>query len=174
MFAEWDSFYLLVGSASGGLIGLLFVVATLSAGRDGSLLSQANRTYITPVVFHFAVVFYVSGIAFVPGLHPVAAGLLIAGAALAGLVYCGIVSLRLARGLVPTPPHWTDLHFYGLLPAVAYVCLVVSAAVVAGASEAGATGIAGSALALLLIGVRNAWDLVTFLVQNPPPQKEGS
>jgi len=34
MFQHWDSYYLLLGSAAGALIGLLFVVATLSAGRE--------------------------------------------------------------------------------------------------------------------------------------------
>jgi hypothetical protein len=32
-FAEWDSFYVIVGSAAGALIGLQFVVLTLIAER---------------------------------------------------------------------------------------------------------------------------------------------
>jgi hypothetical protein len=56
MFLHWDSFYMLIGSAAGALIGWLFVVATLTVGREQSSVSRGMKVYMTPTVFHFAVV----------------------------------------------------------------------------------------------------------------------
>ena len=66
MFQHWDSYYLLLGSAAGALIGLLFVVATLSAGREVSTVTRGTKTYLTPTVFHFAMVMAVSALATAP------------------------------------------------------------------------------------------------------------
>ncbi len=43
MFEHWDSYYILVGSASGALIGLLFVVATLQSGRDPEASARGRQ-----------------------------------------------------------------------------------------------------------------------------------
>ena len=34
MFEGWENFFLIVGPSAGALIGLMFVVVTLSQGRD--------------------------------------------------------------------------------------------------------------------------------------------
>ena len=36
MFQGWDNYFFMLGSAGAGLIGLLFVVVTLTAGIDRS------------------------------------------------------------------------------------------------------------------------------------------
>jgi len=41
-FAEWDSFYVIVGSAAGALIGLQFVVLTLVAERAPLRAAEAG------------------------------------------------------------------------------------------------------------------------------------
>jgi len=40
MFHDWENYYLLIGSAAGALIGLMFVVTTLTAGLDASRVSK--------------------------------------------------------------------------------------------------------------------------------------
>jgi hypothetical protein len=40
--AEWDSFYIVVGPAAGALIGLQFVVMTLSAERPPLRAAEAG------------------------------------------------------------------------------------------------------------------------------------
>jgi len=87
MFHDWDNFYLIVGSAAGALIGLMFVVATLTTGRDPDLVSRGGPVYVTPIVFHFAVVLVVSVMSAVPGLPPSATGVFLALAAAAGFLY---------------------------------------------------------------------------------------
>jgi formate/nitrite transporter FocA (FNT family) len=62
MFHDWENYYLLIGAAAGALIGLVFVVTTLTAGLDASRVSRGAKVYITPIVFHFSVVLIVSAI----------------------------------------------------------------------------------------------------------------
>ena len=64
----WDNFYYLIGSAAGGLIGLMFVVVTLTAGRDRSTMLRAADLYLTPTVVHFAVVLTTSAVALIPDI----------------------------------------------------------------------------------------------------------
>ncbi len=54
MFAGWETYYQMTGEAAATLTGLLFIVATLSAARPSSGLSQGLRLFTTPTVFHLA------------------------------------------------------------------------------------------------------------------------
>ncbi len=163
MFHGWDSFYLMIGSAAAGLIGLLFVVATLTTGRDHSAAMRGASLYMSPTVFHFAVVLVISAATQVPGLGRAQAGMIIGAAALAGLIYAASVALRLRRPHNQSPAHWTDLWCYGVYPTAIYLCLAVGAAGALEAASWAADSVAITLLALLLLGIRNAWDLVTWL-----------
>ena len=103
MFHGWDSFYLLIGGASGALIGLLFVVETLTAGYEREEALAGASVYVTPILFHFASVLVVSAIALTPGLQAAAAAVLVGFCALAGLAYSVHVSVRLRLGRAPQP-----------------------------------------------------------------------
>src|SRR5207237_7414102 len=59
-FAQWDSFYLIIGGAAGALIGLQFVVLTLIADRSRRVSPAAGRAFSTPTVLHFSVVLFLS------------------------------------------------------------------------------------------------------------------
>jgi hypothetical protein len=168
MFDHWDSFYLLIGSAAGALIGLLFVVATLTAGRERSSVSRANKVYMTPTVFHFAVVLAVSALATAPGLTATMAGLILAACALTGFLYSSWITVQLRKRKL-VGQHWTDFWWYGAAPMATYLGLGAAAATVWMAPSGAPFGAAVVLLALLLLGVRNAWDLVTWLA---PRRKE--
>src|SRR5215469_17759991 len=51
--AAWDSFYVIVGSAAGALIGLQFVVVTLIAQRPIRASPEGSAAFGTPTVVHF-------------------------------------------------------------------------------------------------------------------------
>ena len=163
MFHGWDSFYLMIGSAAAGLIGLLFVVATLTAGRDHTSAMRGASLYMSPTVFHFAVVLVISAATQAPGLARTTAGMIIGVAALAGFIYGVSVTLRLRRPNTQSPPHWTDLWCYGVYPTAIYLGLGVGAAGAGTEASWAADSVAITLLALLLLGIRNAWDLVTWL-----------
>jgi hypothetical protein len=95
MFEAWDNVFVLTGTASGGLIGLLFVVVTLTSARvDRDRALRASGVYMTPNLVHFAVVLVASALVLAP-LSPRLMALVLAGAALAGLGN----AVRTSRGL---------------------------------------------------------------------------
>jgi hypothetical protein len=168
MFDAWDNFYLLIGSAAAALIGLLFVVATLTSNLEQSEVLRGARIYMTPTVFHFAVVLILSGMALAPHMPPPADGTITAVLALAGLAYGATVAVRIHTGESPAPAHWSDVWFYGAAPSVIYLALGATAAALFTAVEAGPYTLAAVLLALLLVSIRNAWDLVTYLAPLKP------
>ena len=164
MFSDWENFYLIVGSGGGALIGVMFVVATLTAGLEESRASRGAVIYITPIVFHFAIVLVVSAIAVTPGLPVEAVGVLIAICALLGLSYAAVTVVRVFSIKVDDAPDWEDKIFYGITPVIAYVLLACATAAIWIVPMSAALFIGAVMLFLLLIGIRNAWDLATFLV----------
>jgi hypothetical protein len=162
MFAHWDSYYLLIGTAAGALIGLLFVVATLNGGREVSAVTRATKTYLTPTVFHFAVVVTVSALATAPELPTFFAGLALGACALAGLLYSIWVCVRLSQNKLEGQ-HWSDFWYFGAAPVVTYLALGAAAAAVWMAPATVPYDTAFLLLVLMLLGIRNAWDLVTWL-----------
>ena len=159
---EWETFYFMVGSSSAGLIGLLFVVVTLSAQSDSAKAEVASRTFVTPTVFHFGVVLLISTVAVMPDVPVSAMALAIAVIAVTGVALAGAIITRMVRGAVSVT-HWSDYVFYGVLPGLAYLCLLTSAGSLWRGAGAALHGIALGALALLFIGIRDAWDLAIWL-----------
>jgi len=64
--AAWDSFYVIVGSAAGALIGLQFVVMTLVAARPSLRVAEAGAAFATPTVIHFGSALLLSALLRVP------------------------------------------------------------------------------------------------------------
>src|ERR1044072_714472 len=63
---EWGSFYVIVGSSAGALIGLQFVVLRLISERTQIGAADASSAFATPSVVHFAVVLLVSAVLSAP------------------------------------------------------------------------------------------------------------
>jgi hypothetical protein len=160
MFERWHDFYLLVGSAAGALIGLLFVVATLTAGFSPERGRRGVAFFMTPTLFHLGVILALSAMAMAPDLDGRATGGLVAASALAGAAFCvyAIAGIRSAG----QADHWSDVWCYGAAPLAAYAALGVIAAAFWMGSVA-APALAAVLMALLAIAIRNAWDLVTWM-----------
>jgi hypothetical protein len=106
----------------------------------------------------------------VPEIPPVLVGAILAACAAFGMVYAVATVFRLHNLRHDTAwklpaPDLSDLLFYGYLPLLAYAGLGVSAWFTWTDPEVGAYVIAMQLLAILLIGIRNAWDLATTLAQ---------
>src|SRR4051795_11135404 len=99
----WESFYLLVGGAAGALIGLLFVVITLTAELDAKRAAIGSKVYVTPIVFHFATAFLVSAAALMPNPGAHIEAVFMGAPAVFGIGYSLLTVSRLAVGL-PNPP----------------------------------------------------------------------
>ena len=71
-------------------------------------------------------------------------------------------------------PHWSDFWCYGAAPVVIYLGLVAAASGLA-ARTAWAPFVAAALLLFqLLLGIRNAWDLVTFIAPRAGALATGS
>src|SRR5438270_3361348 len=64
--AEWDSFYVIVGSSAGALIGLQFVVLTLLAEKPSPRMAEAGAAFSTPTIIHFSAALLLSALVRVP------------------------------------------------------------------------------------------------------------
>ena len=164
MFTGWDDFYLLAGSAAAVLIGLIFVVVTLMSDRPRSSVLAGSKLYMGPVVLQVSFVLALSMGALTPGIAPKIFAALSAAVAVWGMVRGAqsIMGINALKGSEDAP-HWTDVWFYGVVPTLLYAALGVVALAFWGAREWAGYVLAGVITALLLISVRNEWDLVTWL-----------
>jgi hypothetical protein len=166
MFHGWENFFYLIGSAAGALIGIMFIVITLTAGHEPRRVSRGAPVYVTPIVFHFAVVLVVSAVSEVPGLSLPAVAMLIGASAIAGLLYSTLTAIRICKkGWEDPSPGWSDKFFYGFLPTTIYLALLGAACAVWVAERRAAFAVGAIMLGLLMLGIRNAWDLATALAQ---------
>jgi hypothetical protein len=171
-FAEWNSFYVIIGSAAGALIGLQFVVMTLVANRASSGTSEAGAAFATPSVVHFTVVLFLSAAASAPWHSVTAVEIFWGLAGFGGIVYCGVVTRRLRTQRVYVPV-FEDWLFHSLLPLAAYGLLAGSAYLAHTRLHPALFGVAAATLLLLFVGIHNAWDAVTYHVfVNPATRRD--
>jgi hypothetical protein len=168
--AEWDSFYLFVGAAAGALIGLQFVAMTLIASRPKAPSSpDAGAAFATPTIVHFVASFLIAAFVRVPWRSESSATAACGVIGIAGLIYTVIVARRMATQNAYSPV-FEDWLFHAILPLAAYVVLIVAAVEVASYRREVLFGIGGSSLLLLLIGIHNAWDAVTWNIFDEPAE----
>ena len=161
-FEGWSWFYAVTGEAAAALIGLLFIVTTLSipqANPNGAEVGP--RLFTTPTVVELALVLGMSALALAPSADTGSACLLIAAASGWGVAYGAKTWWRLAG--LPQKTHWSDAWFYGCGPTVVYLALTVCAVAAWLRTPHAAYALGLSLLALLMLAIRNAWDLVTWL-----------
>jgi hypothetical protein len=164
MFDGWENYYLGLGPSAAALIGLMFVVVTLTAGRDRKEVERGKHLYTSPIVWHLGVVLVLSGAASAPTITPRLFGVVSAGMAVMGFGF----GIRSTIGIARVPlsgqeNNAFDVWWYGIVPAAAYVALGAAAALVILGSRWGPSAIAGSLMALLLVSIHGEWDLVTYL-----------
>jgi hypothetical protein len=163
VFEGWDNYFLMVGSSAGALIGLMFVVVTLTSGLERSETERGKHLYTSPIVWHLGVILVLSGAAAVPTMSErffaVAAG---------GLGILGIaIGIRSAVGIwrEPGAPEAAlfDVFWYGVAPALVYAGMAGGAFGMLRGWRWGETTVAADLMALLIVGIHAEWDLVTYL-----------
>ncbi len=158
----WESFYVIVGSAAGALIGLQFVVVTLIANLPIAGTQEGAAAFATPTIVHLGTALLLSALQAVPwsglGGPAVAWG----GVGGAGVLYTLVVARRMRR--TPYRPGIEDWLFHFLLPALAYAALALAAVAIRRQEDAALMTIGAAALLMLFVGIHNAWDTVTYHV----------
>ncbi len=162
--AGWENFYVIVGSSAGALVGLQFVVITLIASAPITRgTAQAASAFATPTIVHFVAVLLLSALLSAPWHSVGTAAVLWGLVGLGGVVYAAIVARRM-RGQAAYRPDLEDWSFHAVLPFAAYTTLAVSAYAARTHPREALFGVGAAALLLLLIGIHNAWDAVTYQV----------
>lgn len=171
--SEWESFYVILGSAAGALIGLQFVVMTLLAGRPARPDAASGAAFLTPTIVHFSHALLLSLAMSVPwpAAIPLAVALALAGTA--GTAYCFSVARNMGKQSTYAPEA-EDWAFHFILPLLANVALLASGLLVIFSAPVAAYGVAFAALILLFCGVHNAWDNVAYQVLDSALDKQVS
>jgi len=162
LYAAWDNYYVIVGSAAAALTGLQFVVMALVAESERPGGPHEIAAFGSPTIVHFSSALLVSAVFTAP--WPTAASVSRATAllGLAGLIYAAIV-LRRARRQKGYKPVFEDWLWHTILPALAYALLLGGGLTLHAPRGVAAFLIGAAALLLVFIGIHNAWDTVTYI-----------
>jgi hypothetical protein len=169
----WHDFYLLVGTASATLVGLMFVAASIGAQVFTEKNRAGLRAFFSPTVVHFSAVLFVCILAAIPSHTPLTLAALLAMVGLAGLIYSARVWIALfVRRSFDVDV--VDRLFYALIPVVGYLLLLLSAGTLPVASGLALDLLAAALVTLVLAAIRNAWDMMIWIVIRTPVVGQGS
>jgi hypothetical protein len=161
----WEDFYLIVGSAAAALTGLQFVVITLvSEAQSRPTSTGALGAFATPTIVHFCAALFVSVVMCAPWPQLSEPAFVIGAGGAVGLAYTGIVVLRATRQTAYQMVA-EDWIWHVTLPLVAYGVQLVAGFLLSRATVVASFAIAGSSLLLVYIGIHNAWDTSTFMIE---------
>jgi hypothetical protein len=161
LVAPWHDFFVLIGTAAATLIGAMFVVVSIGIGILSRNRPTAIRVFLTTTVVHLSTVLSGCILTLVPVLEPRWQATIAGVAGLAGVIYSVhvFVGFRQHRGTV-----LSDWLWYAVFPFVAYAVLVTAAVLGLYNASDGLDLFAAVLTALLVAGLRNAWDMIVFFV----------
>ena len=158
----WHEFFITVATAAATLIASMFVVVSIGGGMLTAKNLPQIRAFFTATVVHLANILLYALVALVPSLDQTSfAALLALG---------GAVGLGFSLYLLPViRKHGTDIaledwFWYGGAPVAAYGVVLATAACVLGEWPRSLELLGFGLVLLLLVGIRNAWDLIIYLV----------
>ena len=165
------NFYVIVGSSAGALTGLTFVVITLMPGRRLQEASWGVAAFNTPTVVHFGAALLVASILSAPWPALWQAALPLGLCGVSGIVYCVVIARRMRRQINYQLVR-EDWVWFVAIPLVTYAALLLMALVLPADATLALFGLGTALLLLLFMGIRNAWDLVTFIAIQGADQQE--
>jgi uncharacterized membrane-anchored protein YitT (DUF2179 family) len=164
LLRDWHNFYLLIGGAAARLAGLMFVAISLGSGTVTPKNLHGLRVFVSPTLIHFVYVLVAALVVVIPTATWTRLGIL--------LVLVGLISTGRAIGMVPymrqqhrehriDTDDWT---WYLIAPAVSYLLFVGTGIGFLLRIGLALDGLAIASILLLIAGIRNAWDFVTWLL----------
>jgi len=174
LIEDWHDFDVLVGTAAATLVGLMFVAASIGASvlhREGS--RGVEGLHISPTVVHFTTVLVIAVVALVPTHEWDTLASLLALVGVAGAVYSVNVWIELfihRRFNVDI----VDRLFLRSNPLVGHLLLLLAALFLWRQSEAGLDLLAAGQITLLLAAIRNAWDMMIWIMIRASTGEPGS
>ncbi|HXK16333.1 MAG TPA: hypothetical protein VNG33_00915 [Polyangiaceae bacterium] len=161
---SWQNFYLLVGEAAATLVGLMFVAVTFGSSLVTAETSPTARAFLDPTFTHFVQILFTACLLTIPSMGPT-----VLGALLLVLAVLRLAALfRVYRHMRAAHRKNNDLELSDWLSGVVFplLChLLLSAtglAFIQGYAVA-FTLLAVVTIAILLIGVFGAWELMVWM-----------
>ncbi len=170
----WESFYVIVGSSGAALTGLQFVVIALIAESKARATPRQLDAFSTPTIVHFAAVLLISALLSAPWRGLFGVSIALGACGITGVIYGGIV-VRRARRLTGYRPVLEDWLWHTVFPITSYALLLFAAVLLPRYPHRVLFLVGTTALALLFIGIHNAWDAVTYIAMGglrPPTEPE--
>jgi cation transport ATPase len=162
--AEWQNFYVIVGSAAGALTGLQFVVMALMADLPRmEAESDAVSVFSTPSIVNFGVVLLLAAVHVMPWHTSQAISIVWAIVGVLGIIYTLLTGWRF-RKQQAYKPVFEDYLYRVILPTVGYGAVAAAALVMRANARAALFEVGAAVLLLLFTGIHDAWDNATFLV----------
>ena len=157
----WHEFYLVIGTAGATLTGLLFVIVSLRPRLIAHRQATTGRAFLTPNAVYFTTTLVVSAMFLVPSLSTGVIGVLLCAGAFGSLVYLASTKAHgyWRRNKLP----FLDWIWFIGLPWTSYGLLLLAGV---GFLLQAALSMHGAAVALtllLVVGIRNSWDLATWM-----------
>ncbi|HEX3671258.1 MAG TPA: hypothetical protein VHT92_06085 [Candidatus Cybelea sp.] len=159
----WATFYTMLGSSAAALTGLMFVVIGIVMSSSHFRRSiDGTSVFSTPIVVHFGATLFIAVVVLAPWHSMIVPAALFAIAGLLGNAYMLSLMYR-TRNFANYRADLDDWAWYNVLPFVAYGALVGGGLWALAAAERALFVVAGAAVLLTFIGLRNAWDIVTYI-----------
>jgi hypothetical protein len=162
LLAPWRDFYALLGEASATMVALLFVAASIAGGVFSHDRSAPLRMFLTASVVHFSGILAACLFVLAPVGGPVILGALIIAAGLFGLAYYAITWRDMMRDPLIKQIDLEDRIWYGYMPVATYLLETATGTALAAGCAPAQPALAVTLGLLLLIGIRNAWDITVW------------
>ncbi len=179
LLRDWHDFYLLIGTASATLVGLMFVAASIGASLFTMDKQTAMSAFIGATVVHFSSVLFICIMAAIPAHTFATLGGLIAAGGLAGLIYSGRIWVQIFIRRAFATIDVMDRLFYGVIPVLGYLLVTFAGGALLMRSRLSPEALAVAVIVLLFAGIHNAWDMMSWMVLRstvglplePPPRE---
>jgi hypothetical protein len=161
---RWHEFYMLLGTASATLVGLLFVAATVGSGVFTAGRRAPLRVFLSASLVHFSSILAVCLIVLVPVQSWLSLGVMILGCGAFGLTYCGLIRRDAVREGLNTSIDLEDRIWYLAVPVAGYLLEVGTGVALALRLDLGCTALALVMGMLMVAGIHNAWDITVWII----------
>ena len=159
----WRDFFVVTATAGASLIGAMFVVVSVGIGFLTRERLSGTHAYITSTVVHMGAVVLASLWTMVPPLEWASFGGVLIVGGIVGLAY----EVATASAVRHFRADWTDYVWYGAVPLISYAAVIAAGAMSIVGNVATVDVLAVAVVALLICGVRNAWDMILVIVIRP-------
>jgi hypothetical protein len=143
----------------------MFVAASIGAGIFTADRRVGMQSFLSPTVVHFTIALVTCLNAGVPDHTWKSYGASVAAIGVGGTAYSIWIWRRMTSYGLAASIDIFDRIWYAALPVLAYGLLTLSGASFTQGEIRAFDGLATGLILLLLVGIRNAWDMTTWVVQ---------